>query len=32
MAPTYEYKKKYRDTTPLVKADSYFAQGNIVEK
>lgn len=32
LAPTWEYRKKYRDTTPLVKADSYFAQGNIVEK
>lgn len=32
LAPTWEYRKKYRDTTPLIKADSYFAQGNIVEK
>ena len=32
MAPTWEYKKKYRDKTPLVKADSYYAGGNIVEK
>ena len=32
MAPTWEYKKKYRDTTPLVQADSYFANGNIVDK
>ena len=32
MAPTWEYKKKYRDTTPLVKADSYYAQANAFEK
>ena len=32
MAPTWEHKKKYRDNTPLVKADSYYAQGNIVDK
>ena len=32
LAPTWEYRKKYRDTTPLVKADSYFAGGNIVDK
>ena len=32
LAPTYEYRKKYRDTTPLIKADSYYAQGNIVYK
>ena len=32
MAPTWEYKKKYRDKTPLVKADSYFAGSNIVDK
>ena len=32
MAPIWEYKKKYRETTPLVKADSYYAGGNIVDK
>ena len=32
MAPVWEYKKKYRETTPLVKADSYYAGGNIVDK
>ena len=32
MAPVWEYKKKYRETTPLVKADSYYADGNIVDK
>ena len=32
LAPTWEYKKKYRDTTPLIKADSYYAQGNLVDK
>ena len=25
MAPTWEYKKKYRDTTPLIDDESYFA-------
>ena len=32
LAPTWEYKKKYRDNTPLVSDESYFAQGNIVDK
>ena len=32
MSPTWDYKKKYRDKTPLVEADSYYAGGNIVEK
>ena len=32
LAPTWEYKKKYRDNTPLTKADSYYANGNIVDK
>ena len=25
LAPTWEYRKKYRDISPLVKADSYYA-------
>ena len=29
---SWEYKKKYRDYTPTIKADSYFGAGNIVEK
>ena len=32
LAPTWEYKKKYRDKTPLVSAESYYAQGDIVKK
>lgn len=32
LSPTWDYKKKYRDKTPLVEADSYYAGGNIVEK
>lgn len=29
---TWEYKKKYRDTTPVVSAESYYSGGNIVER
>jgi len=32
LAPTWEYKKKYRDFTPTIKPDSYFAGGNIIDK
>lgn len=31
-AVTWEYKKKYRDTTPTIKAESYYSGGNIVER
>lgn len=32
LAPTFEYKKKYRDKTPPVEASSYYAQGDIYNK
>ena len=31
-SPNWEYKKKYREKNPLVTPDSYYAQGNIIEK
>ena len=31
-AATWEYKKKYRDYSPTIKADTYFGQGNIIDK
>lgn len=30
--PNWEYKKKYRDMTPLVEPDAYFAGNNVVER
>lgn len=30
--PNWEYKKKYRDQTPLVDSDAYFAQANVTER
>ena len=30
--PNWEYKKKYRDTTPLIEPDAYFAGSNVVER
>ena len=32
LAPTFEYRKKYREKNPLVQADSYFSGGNIIDK
>ena len=26
--PNWEYKKKYRDYTPLINPDAYFAESN----
>ena len=30
--PNWEYKKKYRDNTPLLKPDSYFADNDVTER
>jgi ribosomal protein S18 len=30
--PNWEYKKKYRDNTPLLKPDAYFADNNVIER
>jgi hypothetical protein len=32
MQPIWEYKKKYRDTDPLVKSEDYYAGHNLVTK
>jgi ribosomal protein S18 len=31
-APTWEYKKKYRDTTPVISPEAYFAGHNTTER
>ena len=30
--PNWEYKKKYRDTTPIVGPDAYFADANVITR
>ena len=32
LALTFEYRKKYREKTPLVQPDAYFSGGNIIDK
>lgn len=31
-APTWEYKKKYRDKSPVISPDAYFAGHNTTER
>ena len=30
--PNWEYKKKYRDNTPLINEDAYFADHNVIQR
>jgi hypothetical protein len=30
--PNWEYKKKYRDKSPLIEPDAYFADSNVVQR
>ena len=32
LTPVWEYRKKYRDRTPVVDPESYYAGSNVVDK
>lgn len=32
MGANWEYKKKYRDNTPIIEADAYFADSNVTQR